>query len=598
MMGLSKHLWVVVALAVCLPLAALAETGPACTKVYAACKAAGFELSAKAAGSKLKQDCVGPLLGGTRATGGLALPKVDAAVLAACQAEQGNTPSGKAAKAPSGKAAKAAVDAARLDGRHADGKPPVAAKALPAAAKRGPNIVLILTDDFSLDLMTAKSGVLAESMPNLARMMQQGATFPTYFVTDSLCCPSRSSIFTGMLPHNSGVLTNAGSNGGYGAFMAHDDDAKTFAVALHDGFYQTSMMGKYLNGYNPVRDGVPQGWSDWAVTAKGYTNFDYVLNVNGMLVAPAEHLTDAISQQGQAFITRAAGGPFFLELASFSPHAPFTPPARYADAFPDVTYPHSPAFAARPDANAPAWLQEMPALTKRDIALFNRIYRKRVQSDKGVDDMIGAVRQTLDDLGLTDTTYVIFSSDNGYHMGEYSLGTGKMTPFDTDIKVPLVVVGPGVAAGVTIDAIAMNIDLAPTFAEMAGVPPLASFDGHSLLGLLHGGTTPARSLAVVEHEHSALNPDDPDTETPVEGAAEPGNPPTYVALRFKDALYVEYLDGTGVVGYYDLKSDPYQLHNIAPTLPAARLAALHAAMLANHSCQGATSCGAAMALAP
>lgn len=591
-MARSGFMWGVVALLGCLwlPIGAEARTGKACTQVYEACKAAGFLPAGDAtAGNKIRRNCIKPLLDGAAVPGKgpRALPQVEASILAACNAEEGQD----------AKPDTAAEKAELYDGRSA-GNPPVPAIPLPKGTKARPNIVMILVDDFSMDLMSSKNDVLAQSMPNLARMMQQGATFSNYFVTDSLCCPSRASIFTGMMPHNSGVLSNVGKNGGYDAFMAHKNDARTFAVALHQGFYQTSLMGKYLNAYNQNKDGIPQGWSDWGVASNGYTNFDYVLNVNGILSARKPHLTDELSLMGQDFIARAAGGPFFLELSTFSPHAPFTPPERYADAFPGLTYPKTPAFGARPDANAPEWLQIRPELTKRQIRNFDAIYRKRVQSDKGIDDMIGAVQQKLADLGIADTTYVIFTSDNGFHLGDYSLGTGKMTPFDTDIHVPLVVVGPGIAAGQTVTDIAMNIDLAPTFTDIAGVPPLATFDGHSLLGLMQGGTAPPRAMAVVEHEGNPLDPADPDTEQLAAGDPEPGNPPSYVALRMMDALYVEYLDGTGVVGYYDLKSDPYALHNIAPTLPATRLQALHTAAKAAHTCKGTVQCGAAMANAP
>ena len=550
-----------------------------CGAVHDACAAAGFTGDATIGqGTKIIRDCMMPLLNGIAPPGNgkLPLPTVTKADLAACQA----------VKAKSGKAQNAVPSA---DGQKA-GKAPVAAKAMPAGAATGPNIVFILADDFSLDLM--KDGVLAQAMPNLAQMMHEGMTFDNYFVTDSLCCPSRTSILTGLLPHNSGVFTNTGKDGGYGSFMSHGDDAKTFAVAMHNGFYATGMMGKYLNGYE-TGIGAPQGWSEWAVGDNAYSNFNYTLNHNGTLISPAAHLTDEMSQLGQDFIHASAASPFFLELATFSPHAPYTPPDRYADAFPGLTYPQTPAYNARPDATAPTWMQDIPPIDKKFAKKIDEFYRLRVQSVKGIDDMIGAVRKTLDELGLSQDTYVIFSSDNGYHMGEYSLRAGKMTPFDTDIHVPLIVVGPGVAAGKRVTDIAMNIDLYPTFLDLAGLPASASVDGQSLAGLLQGKAGPGRTIAVVEHKHSAPSKDDPDA-----AEAKAGDPPTYVALRLMDAMYVEYLDGSGEVGYYDLKSDPYELHNIAATLSADRLKALHDAVQANHGCSGVTSCGAAQRLTP
>lgn len=556
-----------------------------CDALRAACKTAGFVEGGASGGKGLAANCLNPLLNGTKPPGNgkLALPVVAADMIAACTADKA-----KGSKTSKTKGVTASTLGAS---RVAPGPMPVAPLPLSAGATPGPNIVVVLVDDFSLDLMTTQNGVLAASMPNLARMQKEGVTFTKYFVTDSLCCPSRTSIFTGLLPHNSGVYTNSPPDGGLEAFMAQGDDAKTFAVALHQQFYRTAMMGKYLNGYQPDKNGVPQGWSDWAVAGNGYPNFNYVLNQNGALTTSPLHLTDQLSALGQDFIKQAAAGPFFLELATFSPHAPYVPPARYADAFPDLTYPKTPAFGARPDANAPTWLKAIPALDQKTMGKIDEIYRQRVRSDKGVDDMIGAVRQTLADLGLSDTTYVIFTSDNGYHMGEYSLRPGKMTPFDTDIRVPLVVVGPGIAAGRAVDAITMNIDFYPTFSELAGLPANASVDGRSLVALLHGKPGPWRNIAVVEHKNAVPDPENPDLP-----GAKAGNPPTYVALRLPDAMYVEYEGGE--VSYYDLTSDPYQLANIAGTLSPDRLKALHEAVVANHGCVGATACAAAQNLTP
>ena len=264
-----------------------------------------------------------------------------------------------------------------------------AVKPMPAGAATGPNIVMVLVDGFSMNLMPDNPGVLARSMPNLARMRREGMTIDNYFVTDSLCCPSRTSIYTGLLPHNSGVITNTGADGGLGAFMAHKNDGKSFAVALHDGLYATAMMGKCLNGYEAKVGGVPQGWSEWAVAGNAYANFNYTINHNGQIIAPDPHMTDELALLGQEFIANASAGPFFLELSTISPHAPHTPPARHADAFPDITYPRTPALAARPDKFAPQWMQAIPPLEKRFQRRIDVLYRMRVQSVKGVDDMIG-----------------------------------------------------------------------------------------------------------------------------------------------------------------------------------------------------------------
>ncbi len=472
-----------------------------------------------------------------------------------------------------------------------------AARPRPADAGR-PNIVFILADDFAANL--ASPARLADSMPNLAQMMRDGVSFANYFVTDSLCCPSRASIFTGKFPHNTHVLTNTPPLGGFAAFVANGNDAHTFALTLRVDGYNTAMMGKYLNGYTPAKDGIPQGWSEWDVAgSEAFAGFNYRLNQDGAVATHPEYLTDEISALGQGFIGASGATPFFLELATFAPHFPYVPAHRDAHNFPGLAYDRSSPFGAQPDSAAPRWLQGIPPLTPDDLAVIDSGFRKRVRCDQAIDKLIGDVRAFLAAAGLTQNTYLIFSSDNGLHMGEYSLRPGKLTPFDTDVRVPLVIVGPGVPAGLTLNEIAQNIDLAPTFTEIGGGEAAPTEpDGRSLLPLIaayaSGGPPPAwRRMALIEH-HRVAPADLTDPDLPGLYA---GDPPNYEALRLSRALYVEY-QAPREVDYYDLAGDPDELRNIAASLTADRLARLHAILHANKTCVGATACWAAQRMRP
>ncbi len=458
------------------------------------------------------------------------------------------------------------------------------------AGRRHPNIVFILTDDLSMDLLPY--------MPQVQALQSDGMTFHNYFVSDSLCCPSRTSIFTGEFPHDSGVFTNSGPFGGLNAFYHHDDENRTFNIALHDAGYRTAMMGKYINGYlqGPERSpipstGVPPGWSEWDVAGFGYREFDYKLNIDGTVHffghAPRDYLTDVIARRGVRFINRSAamGKPFFLELASFAPHTPYVPAPRDADLFPGLTAPRPPSFDVLP-ANPPSWLAGHPPLSDHQIGKINRAFRRRVQDVQAVGDMLGQVRAALQADGVANDTYVVFSSDNGLHTGEYRLTPGKLTAFDTDIHVPLVVTGPGVPAGTSNNAMTENVDLAETFAQMGGTTMDAS-DGHSLLGLIHGDIPDDwRSAILVEHHGPKPDPDDPDEQD-----RSSGNPPSYEAMRTPGFLYVEYKSGERE--FYDLRTDPYELDNLAGSLSAADLETLHARLARLEACHGATSCWAA-----
>ncbi|MEV0459730.1 sulfatase family protein [Catellatospora methionotrophica] len=457
----------------------------------------------------------------------------------------------------------------------------------PAAAATPPNVILILTDDLAWNLV--------QYMPQVQRLQRDGMTFTNYTVTDSLCCPSRSSIFTGKFPHDTGVFTNGGTDGGFAVFKGRGNESNTFATALQAKGYATAMMGKYLNGYLPAdtQGGslpyVPPGWSDWRVAGNGYPEYNYDLNENHTVVhygnSPADYLTDVVSGKGSSFIQNAvaANKPFLLEIATFAPHGPFTPAPEDLTDFPGLTAPRTPAFNKLP-ANAPGWLAGNAPLTAAQKTTIDTNFRKRAQSVQAVDRMIGDLRADLAASGVADNTYLVFTSDNGFHMGEYRLTSGKQTAFDTDVRVPLIVVGPGVAAGSTRPEIVQNIDLAPTFQRIGGADVASAVNGRSLLPLLNG--EPAanwRTASLIEHHGPGQDADDPDFQT-----AKAGTPTTYSALRTAVYTYVEY--STGEREYYDRVADPYQLNNIAATLSPARLAALHTALDALVNCHSQSAC--------
>jgi N-acetylglucosamine-6-sulfatase len=349
------------------------------------------------------------------------------------------------------------------------------------------------------------------------------------------------------------------------------------------------MMGKYLNGYLPGSKVVPPGWTEWDVAGNGYREFGYKLNENNTIrqygSRPADYLTDVISAKASRFVTdsAAAGKPFLIEVATFAPHAPYTPAPRDAAAFPGLTAPRGPAFDVLP-SGAPPWLAGRTPLTAAEVTAIDTAFRKRVQAVQSVDRMIGSLQAAVAKAGVADRTVVVFSSDNGYHMGEYRLNPGKQTAFDTDIHVPLIAAGPGLAAGRTAAAPAENVDPRPTFDTLAGVTPAADIDGHTLAPLM-AGTVPDswRTASLIEHHGPDTDPSDPDKPAP-----NSGNPPTYSAMRTATSTYVEYRDGT--VEFYDRRSDPNELHNTASTLSASDKATWHKALAGLVGCHGSTAC--------
>jgi N-acetylglucosamine-6-sulfatase len=556
---------IVVTLGTAFVAVAASAQGP-CEQIAAACRTAGFVQGGTKGGNGLYLDCIQPLMQEVERPRRAArtLPQVDPQVLAACR--QQDPGFGQL------RARRASADAVQ--------SAPTPAVANPSGH---PNIVFILTDDLAWNLV--------RFMPHVLQMQKEGITFANYFVTDSLCCPSRSSIFTGRYPHDTGVFRNTGDDGGYLAFVKRGNQRATFATALSAAGYRTAMMGKYLNGYFPAKHRPEPGWTTWAVAGHGYAEFTYALNQDGRVVhygeRPEDYLTDVLAGLGARFIRQSAGAPFLLEIATFAPHAPYTPAPRDANAFPDLRAPRTPAFDSQPDANAAKWLTVHTQLSRTDIAAIDRDFRKRAQSVLAVDALIGELQAAVAAIGAQDNTYFVFSSDNGYHMGEHRLMPGKMTAYDTDIHVPLIVTGPSVPAGVVVDEVAENVDLCPTFTELGKAAALPSIDGRSLVPLLRGQkVTDWRAFALVEHRGPHKDPTDPDAP-----AMRSGNPITYEAIRAKASVYVEYEDGERE--FHDLATDPDELRNTFAALPEIEKAALHAAVEAVKNCHDAKSCAAA-----
>jgi N-acetylglucosamine-6-sulfatase len=450
-----------------------------------------------------------------------------------------------------------------------------------------PNIVFVLTDDLSLNLVAY--------MPEVQALENEGVTFDNQFVTDSVCCASRSSIFTGEYPHNTHVYTNVPPNGGFSAFVGHGDQRRSFNVYLQRAGYTTAMMGKYLNGYlegarrDPFRARyIPPGWNQWDVAGKAYSEFHYHMNQNGRIryygSEPRDYLTDVLGRLGVKFIDHASRShkPFFLELATFAPHEPYVPAPRYRNDFRGLQAPRPPDFDVLP-TNAPTWLRGHKPFDRTQIKEINDAFRLRVQDVQSIDDMIATIETALAARHELHNTDIVFSSDNGLHTGEHRLMPGKLTAFTTDIRVPLVIDGPGIPAGARIEGITENIDLASTFEALAGTS--SRNDGDSLLPLLHGRTPPGWQNAVlVEHRGPVQNfKFDPDAQN-----YDSGNPTSYEALRTRQLLYVAYANGQHE--YYDLRSDPYELFNVYGSLSSTVRDRLQQQLRRLERCHGPESC--------
>jgi arylsulfatase A-like enzyme len=426
-----------------------------------------------------------------------------------------------------------------------------------------PNIVLVVTDD--LDLKTARA------MPRLQDVMaEEGVTFDNAFVTNPLCCPSRATTLRGQYAQNTLVQGNQPPQGGYEKFHALGREKSTVATWLDGAGYQTAYMGKYMNGYQGTT--VPPGWDDWLAVSGNYLSDD--LTFNGQLLPGALkglQETDVLSRKSSLYIERASKGksPFFLTLAPRAPHQPAIPAPRYAESYSGAAVPaepsDDPSYNEADMSDKPLWLRQRAPLTQKQKLHMERLNRDRLRSMKSVEDMMVNLKETLKKTGELDNTYIVFTSDHGFHMGQHRLPIGKWTAYEEDIRIPLMVRGPGVPEGEHRKQMALNNDFAPTFADLAGARPPQFVDGRSLAPLLQGEAPPGPTREDSQGNRKAFLVE-AGRFFPGAGAGPVLDRPRLDAVRTEDYLYVEY--ETGARELYNLRTDPDQLENrLAPGSP-------------------------------
>jgi len=393
-----------------------------------------------------------------------------------------------------------------------------------------PDIVLVLTDDQRYDTLLG--------MPQVQRLLvQQGTLFPNAMVPTARCCPSRTSILTGLYSNRSRVYDNQtevdSRFGGWATFHRRGMEFRTIALGLQRAGYRTGLYGKYLNGFNEStpQDHRSPGWDEMQVFRGGAgAYFRYRLTDGSWYGAqPEDYSTDVLARQARQFIRSTADEqPLFLMYTPFAPHGPYIPAPRHAAA--DVPLP--PPTIARDEGRSPAWRERRAASESRFAA---SVPTAQARTLLAVDEAVTGLVATLEATGRLDDTLLIFTSDNGYLWGEHGL-VGKDTAYDKAIRVPLVLRWDGrLPVGRVDDRLALNVDIATTVARVAGLR--METDG---LDLLAGN----RRAGFV-----------------VEGATGRGSRPSYCGWRTRRHLYVRY--GDGFTELYDYARDPDESRNLA-----------------------------------
>ncbi len=430
----------------------------------------------------------------------------------------------------------------------------------PADAGVRPNIVVVMTDDQTSDLLR----VMPQTLDWLA---EGGTTFSDSIVVNPLCCPAHAALLTGQYSKHHGVYDNRPPMGGMYAL----DHGDALPVWLQEAGYRTGLIGKAMVGYHAAT-GVPPGWDSWQ--AKGGTAYyDYTIVDDGELVpygsAPEDYATDVFARRSADTIRRFAGEgqPFFLLVNSVAPHNDVgglpIPAPRHEGAFAGEPLPADPAINELDVSDKAPLISALPPIGPRELEQLRAFHQAQLESLLAVDELMATLRTTLQETGELDNTVVMFTSDNGYVVGQHRLRS-KSLPYQPSIDVPLLVGGPGFPAGEVVDVPAANIDLAVTIAALAGAAPTRVVDGIDLRALVADPT--ARGGPVL-----------------VESAADK-------LARCFDALYsgthkyIRWSDGTDEL--YDLTVDPFELDSIAADATNAALRADLAAQLETMRNQG------------
>ncbi len=489
-----------------------------------------------------------------------------------------------------------------------------AESAAAAAKKDRPNFVVIQTDDQTLDQLyasyTPPGGATIRTMPNTLRLIAgRGITFTRYYVSYSLCCPSRVTLLTGRYAHNHNVRGNVPPNGGYTGFASRTAFHHNLAVWLQGAGYRTIQIGKFLNGYGdpPYDNGttVPPGWSAWHAVLNPDTQhsfYGYKMNDNGVINGPfgdigdpvnrnygvrddpgcpdhpangltcnyeTDHLTQVASDELAATPARR---PFFMLLDYTAPHGDFRRPAgpepapRYYDSMAGAPLPHTAAqgFNEANISDKPSFIRAIPRLSPSDINVVQTGYDKALESLRSIDD---GVKRLVDQLGAEHrlrNTYILFTSDNGAFAGEHRLSGGKFLAYEPSTHLPFLMRGPGIKAGTRSGELVANVDIAPTLLKLAGVRHDRSIDGRSLMPFARDPnrrtSRPILFESFVQSDGESTTEINP-ARVSGDGASTSASAPArdYYGVRLGRWKYIIWPNGEQEL--YDEVADPYELKN-------------------------------------
>lgn len=430
---------------------------------------------------------------------------------------------------------------------------PALAKSAPAARRdTRPNIVFVITDDLRFDALGATGHPFART-PNLDRLAREGVSFTNFFTAVPLCSPSRASFLTGLYPHQHRIINN--DKHGL-AEIGHT--LVTFPRVLRESGYESAFIGKWHMGFD---DGRRPGFDRWVSFHAQGLYIDPVVNVDDERRQLRGYMTDFLNQEAVRFIEKPRRRPFVLFLGHKAVHYPYLPAARHDKLYAEAKYTAPPVppedLAGKPALTRPApsfdVLRMEGATPEPQESRRGRpetpdaVVRDQARCLASVDDGMGLILEALERKGEADNTLVIFTSDNGYLMGEHGQFDQKRWAYEESIRLPFLARYPRlIGAGSRREQMSLSIDLAPTLLELAGVKPHVKMQGRSLMPVLRDPKTPWREAFLTEHYVEKFVPQVPDWQS----------------ARTARWKYIHYPTLDNMDELYDLPADPMEHRNL------------------------------------
>ncbi len=450
-----------------------------------------------------------------------------------------------------------------------------------SAAARQPNIVVVLVDDLRWDDIGVAGHPFAET-PSIDKLASEGARFLNAFATTPLCSPSRAAILTGTYAHTNGIIDNTARD-------SASHKLQTFAIPLQAAGYQTGFFGKWHMGND---DGQRPGWTHWVAMKGQGEAVNPKLNVDGTRLEVKGYVTDVLSDYVDRFVRANARKPFMVFMAHKAMHPNimqqndgstvalasqpegFVPAPRHAGKYANAVVPRRPNALA-PITNKPALQRRIETLPPLSPATgtSDRDVRSRLEMLLAVDESLGRLVKTLEEMGELDNTIIVFTSDHGYFYGEHGLDQERRLAYEETARIPLIIRYPKlVTAGVTPAQLVQTLDIVPTVLGMAGITDTVARQGTSLMPLLTGQFAPWRSSVLIEYYSDKVFP-----RMVTMG---------YQAVRTERYKYIHYTELSGMDELYDLVADSCEMHNLMGS--AAGKAALPGVQLELERLQKAT----------